>query len=252
MFPVYVLTCALGKERIKPLLKVLSSLKITPIIYHNDDVDLNNISIYPRPLTVNVCSKYRLEFPRNMSVGEYSCGKGHLSIWKQFIESKEPYALIFEDDAIVFKLDFEDQIKALVAKLPKFDVINFSARNKEIRHTAKWEKTSLGLHYKKHGDSDPLTNPLPWNSTNCYLISRDGAEKLVSTGDLLNKVPIDLYMWLYTDNTYITNEFLVRDMNMYTGAQYSIIKDWSVQDCKAIVNNPLDSFSNGEKILSLR
>jgi GR25 family glycosyltransferase involved in LPS biosynthesis len=136
----------------------------------------------------NIKEHIRRDHEELDSAGGVGCYLSHTTVWKQFLERPEPYAIIFEDDANIPVGFTESLHKAMreVTLLPQTpDVWYFSL-------PAAW-------YFGYKGKRDPsLDMKGPWIRNTCssftgYLISKRGAEKLLETA-----FPIDMHVDLYS------------------------------------------------------
>ena len=139
----------------------------------------------------NVKEHIRRDHEELDSAGGVGCYLSHTSVWKKFLERPEPYAMVLEDDAVLydgFLEDFQNAMKdaTLLPQVP--DVWFFNV-------PTQW-------YYEYKGKPHPLTvkeqNLGPWVTNTCspftgYLISKRGAEKLLETA-----FPLDMHIDLYT------------------------------------------------------
>jgi GR25 family glycosyltransferase involved in LPS biosynthesis len=139
----------------------------------------------------NIKEHIRRDHEELDSAGGVGCYLSHTSVWKKFLERSEPYAIIFEDDAII-PLGFTAELQAAMREttlLPQQpDVWFFSM--------------PCGWYYNYKGKPKPDSvkgqNVGPWVMNTCaaftgYLISRRGAERLLETA-----FPLDMHVDLYT------------------------------------------------------
>jgi len=139
----------------------------------------------------NIKEHTRRDHEELSTAGGVGCYLSHVGVWKKFLETSEPYAVVFEDDAILysgFTADFKRGLKetTLLPQVP--DLWFFS-------NPVEW-------YYKYKGKPYPMTvrnNILgPWVMNACsaftgYFISRRGAEKLLETA-----FPMDMHVDLYS------------------------------------------------------
>ena len=139
----------------------------------------------------NIKEHIRRDHEELNSAGGVGCYLSHTSVWKKFLDSGDSYAMILEDDAILyngFLSDFQQAMRdtTLLPQMP--DVWFFNV--------------PTPLYYEYKGKPYPTTvkeqNLGPWVSKTCspftgYLLSRNGAEKLLETA-----FPIDMHVDLYT------------------------------------------------------
>jgi GR25 family glycosyltransferase involved in LPS biosynthesis len=139
----------------------------------------------------NIKEHIRRDHEELDSAGGVGCYLSHTGVWKKFLERSEPYAMVLEDDAVVydgFVEDFQQAMKdtTLLPQMP--DVWFFNV-------PTQW-------YYEYKGKPHPYTvqeqNLGAWVTKTCspftgYLLSRRGAEKLLETA-----FPIDMHIDLYT------------------------------------------------------
>ena len=105
--------------------------------------------------------------------GLYGCNMSHLRLWKEFLESAEPYLWVLEDDA--------RQVRTWDRRLPdSFDLfyLGYNDRTsggKPGKNLGKWHKVKRAL------------------TTHAYIISREGAEKAIKLN--LKHFAIDVALW---------------------------------------------------------
>jgi GR25 family glycosyltransferase involved in LPS biosynthesis len=139
----------------------------------------------------NIREHIRRDHEELDSAGGIGCYLSHTSVWKKVVERPEPYAIVFEDDAIIpegFTEDFQLAMKdaTLLPQAP--DVWFFSI-------PSPWYFEYKGKPNPKDVKKYTLG---PWITNTCsaftgYLVSKKGAEKLLETA-----FPIDMHVDLYT------------------------------------------------------
>ncbi|WP_133405250.1 glycosyltransferase family 25 protein [Parashewanella tropica] len=117
---------------------------------------------------------------RNLTVGEIGCYASHRQIWQQLLDSGDPYAIVLEDD-INLSADFP-AIVSSIEQLQHWDLIKLS----DNRNNPPAECTSISdniscVSYKR----------VP-NCTTGYVISRQGAQKLLSRQRFFRPVDVDM------------------------------------------------------------
>ena len=139
----------------------------------------------------NIKEHTRRDHEELSTAGGVGCYLSHVGVWKKFLETSDPYAIVFEDDAVLysgFTADFKQGMKetTLLPQIP--DLWYFSA-------PAEW-------YYKYKGQPFPPTQRQniigPWVTKACsvftgYFISRRGAEKLLETA-----FPMDMHIDMYS------------------------------------------------------
>jgi GR25 family glycosyltransferase involved in LPS biosynthesis len=116
---------------------------------------------------MNILKKIRRSHYEINTPGACGASFSHIGIWQKFLESEEPYVIVFEDDTCVTPEDLA-KIDTLVSLLPKDG----------------WDMWLLGRH-KWAFNGKPLTaNTKSWwtvkdfTGAHAYILSRRGAEIL--------------------------------------------------------------------------
>jgi GR25 family glycosyltransferase involved in LPS biosynthesis len=119
------------------------------------------------------------------------CYLSHVAVWKKTLEQKEPYTIIFEDDAVIptgFLERFQTAMKqvTLLPGLP--DVWSFSYVH-EYYYDSKGRPMPNAVKENVYG---------PWVTNVCttftgYFITKRGAQRLLE-----NVFPIDMHVDMYT------------------------------------------------------
>jgi GR25 family glycosyltransferase involved in LPS biosynthesis len=139
----------------------------------------------------NIKEHIRRDHEELNSAGGVGCYLSHTGVWKRFLEGGEAYAMILEDDAVIYDGFVQDFQRAMrdVTLLPQMPDVWFF-------------NVPTPLYYEYKGKPYPTTvkeqNLGPWVTKTCspftgYLLSRQGAEKLLETA-----FPIDMHVDLYT------------------------------------------------------
>ena len=101
---------------------------------------------------------------------EYACYQSHLTALRTFLDEGKPYGLIIEDD-VAFNEDTLSRIEAIVAAVPNFDAIKLTTH-----------RTGLFIRAVTTSQGDEIGRALhgPQGSAAAYLVTRQGAQKLIS------------------------------------------------------------------------
>ncbi|KAL7646435.1 UNVERIFIED_CONTAM: hypothetical protein RMT77_003348 [Armadillidium vulgare] len=127
---------------------------------------------------------------RDMTYGEIGCFLSHYNIWRDMVEKNYRKVVVFEDD-IRFEPFFKDKLSYMMKQMKELNL--------------QWDLVYLGR--KKLKDSDE-----PWVKgsnivvhvdysywTLCYIITLDGAKKLLASEPLSKLVPVDEYIPIMFD-----------------------------------------------------
>jgi GR25 family glycosyltransferase involved in LPS biosynthesis len=197
----------------------------------------------------NIKEHIRRDHEELNSAGGVGCYLSHTSVWKKFLDSGDSYAMILEDDAILyngFLSDFQQAMRdtTLLPQMP--DVWFFNV--------------PTPLYYEYKGKPYPTTvkeqNLGPWVTKTCspftgYLLSRNGAEKLLETA-----FPIDMHVDLYTClSGELGRVFTVSHRNIVIDAHLLKMEDSDIRikgsgDCH-ICNIPTKYERRGMIVISL-
>lgn len=125
-------------------------------------------------------AKNKAKHHRPLSLGEIGCYASHRKIWQMMVEQNISQALILEDDVNI-EANIND-VLASVDLLKNWDVIKLSDNraNKPAEETPLQNELSL-VNYKR----------VP-NCANGYLLSLQGANKLLSLAKVFRPVDIDM------------------------------------------------------------
>uniref|UniRef100_A0A6B2EBA8 Putative glycosyltransferase 25 family member n=1 Tax=Phlebotomus kandelakii TaxID=1109342 RepID=A0A6B2EBA8_9DIPT len=126
---------------------------------------------------------------RPMTMGEVGCFLSHLTIWRRIVEERLKEVLILEDD-IRFEPFFRERFISLL---------------NEARHQGSWDLIYLGRK-RLHDSSEPwvddcqqLVYPSYSYWTLGYLISYQGAKKLLDARPLEKLMPVDEFLPIMFD-----------------------------------------------------
>lgn len=124
--------------------------------------------------------KINYKAKKDMKPGALGCALSHIKIWELFLETKQPFALVCEDD-IIIKSGFSKRLTNYVNNLPRDFDISILTNNRNT-HKNKFNKSDKINKLVKRG--------YPEYGTVSYLISRTGAKKLLKITKPINN-PID-------------------------------------------------------------
>ena len=102
--------------------------------------------------------------------GEYGCYQSHLKALQAFVDSNRPHCVILEDD-ILPGADSAARVNALLEAMPQFDVIRLASH-----------RTAYFIQYAASSEGDDIGRTVfgPQGSAAAYLVSREGAQKILS------------------------------------------------------------------------
>lgn len=112
----------------------------------------------------------KMQNGREILPTEYACYQSHLAALQTFLDQDKPYGLIIEDD-VAFDENTLGRIEAIIAAVPDFDAIKLTTH-----------RTGLFIRAVTTARGDEIGRALhgPQGSAAAYLVTRGGAQKLVS------------------------------------------------------------------------
>ncbi|KAJ8339021.1 hypothetical protein SKAU_G00358070 [Synaphobranchus kaupii] len=147
---------------------------------------------------------------RTLTKGEVGCFLSHYFIWKEMVDMQLAKALIFEDD-IRFQGNFKRRLLRLMEEVEKVEL--------------DWDIIYVGRKQVKPGDEVPVENVRNlvvadysfW--TLSYVISQQGAQKLVNAEPLSKMLPVDEFLPIMYDkhsNEKYKAHFTNRNLQAYS------------------------------------
>ena len=128
---------------------------------------------------------------RKMTVSEIGCALSHYKIWETIVTNKIKQTLILEDD-VVFLENFNEEYKN-IQNIPFNYDICFLGRNK------------LNMIYNLGEEfeiNDSLVIPKYSYNTQSYILTYEGACKLINTNFINHLLPVDEFLPIMYDNDY--------------------------------------------------
>ena len=172
------------KERLPVILNEFnkSDFKINVISQHDKEV-----------LTKDELKNFDTDY---ISPGEISCFMKHLRVYKNLLENlDEEFSIVIEDD-ILLENNFDFKLSKLLKRLPKdFDFVIFGS-SKLNMHIPRSKRIPFKSMYKK------TNHPTTWGgngmtkTTDSYVVSKSGAQKVLAQAEKLDILDDALDFWL--------------------------------------------------------
>jgi glycosyl transferase family 25 len=163
-------------ESPKEKLKYLAEFGIYPELIKG--VDGKKVSKYE---TKEAVSAFYNEFGPKSAIG---CAMSHMNVYKKIVEGDDEYSVIFEDDVVLKDINATDTIEKIVKEAPgNFDIIYLGCFDSEF---FKNVMGLLGMTTKEERISENLVRPAIALGTHAYVVSKQGAAKLLK--ELYGKV----------------------------------------------------------------
>lgn len=133
--------------------------------------------------SVTDTDKYRRLMHNNIGVGTIGCYLSHVKTWKEFLNSKHSYALIFEDDVDFDPAKLKSLIGLLLGQSAEWDFVNVDVN----RHGFAKNEKQISRLFKLVKFRARVAN------ASCYLINRKAAIEFVKRAFPIS-MPVDHMM----------------------------------------------------------
>jgi glycosyl transferase family 25 len=177
---IYVLNLPDATDRLEYIDRQLRNLKLP----YKTVSGIKGTQLSPSEITRAYDRKANAScFRRPLSIGEIGCYLSHRQAWQNIITEELPWALILEDD-----IEIAETLPDLLAALPKFmpfDLVKLS----DNRKSPKVAVHKLNDHFQWVSYSR-----IP-NCANGYILSNDGAQKMLSRKQFFRPVDIDMQFY---------------------------------------------------------
>jgi GR25 family glycosyltransferase involved in LPS biosynthesis len=171
------------------------------------------------------------------------CAMSHIKTWKLFLESNAEYGIILEDD-VVFEDNFKEKLELGIKNTPKdFDILYlgcFGCQNNINFNTLQFANQGI-LDVKANFKNHFVNKPIIALATHAYVVSRKGAQKLITYVDRNIYTHIDINI-----QTLVSNKLLdIYSLNNRIAYQTSTDKTESSNVTSShpiIINNILSEY----------
>ena len=129
---------------------------------------------------------------KNMTKGEIGCALSHYGLWKRIVDDKLPYTLILEDD-VILETDFINTVTSRLHNVPEYDMLYLGRRRMNLDE----EEIVPGIVQATYS-----------YGTHAYVLSYQGAYKLIHGNYMEHLIPVDEYLPLVYDPHYPHTEYI--------------------------------------------
>ena len=109
------------------------------------------------------------------------CAMSHMKLWERVAQGDNPFQIIFEDD-IILQADFKQYLENALTHVPNdFDLLylgNFGSEHTPNFFTSVM--SALGMSQKEQKINEYIKKPAVCLGLHAYIVSKQGAEKLLS------------------------------------------------------------------------
>lgn len=145
--------------------------------------------------------KFYIQPNSEINTGEIGCFLSHYSVWSTIVKNKTDYTLVLEDDA-TFKSNFNNYLNIITDNFNKIDF--------DIILLACWRQTPFSKKY-----NDFLNYYSFSTNAHAYIITFNGAKKLMNSNCLHNILPTDEFFRIIAspNNIFNVNNFTILQTN---------------------------------------
>ena len=183
--PIYLINLPRDEQRLRVMQQQLDAMQLPfrrmDAVYGKDLSAAERASLYDE-------ARNRRSYHQIMTPGEIGCYASHLRVWQDRAASPHAHALVLEDD-----VELLPQLPAVLAAMdelaPQWDMIKLVGRDHE-RSLRAWRlpppaQASSLIRYRR-----------PPSLTGAYLVSKEGAVKLLRTHQPFHRpIDVDLRHW---------------------------------------------------------
>lgn len=183
--PVYLINLPRDAQRLAVMRQQLDAMQLpfewVQAVYGKDLTPAQRAALYDE--RANAARYHQV-----MTPGEIGCYASHLSVWQKLVESDAPFALVLEDDVELLP-QLPAVLAAVAALPPRWDMIKLVGRDKE----SPWQRWPLPASAQ---GTDLIRYRRPPSLTGAYLVSREGAAKLLAAHrPFFRPIDVDLRHW---------------------------------------------------------
>ncbi|PAV86727.1 hypothetical protein WR25_14169 [Diploscapter pachys] len=206
---IYLINLKRRPEKLERMLKIFELLGVD--FKYWEAVDGWRLEDVPEMKEIKQLPSYLDPFhKRPMKTGEIGCFLSHYRIWKDVVQRKLSRVIVFEDDLRFASFGLErikELLEDLDASLLPWDLI-YLGRKKNSEKEETWVRNHRHLSTAEYSY---------W--TLGYMLSLEGARKLIDANPLSKLVPVDEYLPIMADkhpNEEWSSHFQPRNLRMYT------------------------------------
>ncbi|XP_054853789.1 inactive glycosyltransferase 25 family member 3 isoform X2 [Eublepharis macularius] len=207
---IFLINLARRPDRKQRMLSALSEMEIDALVVNAiDGSALNSSDI--KKLGVDLLPGYYDPFSgRTLTKGEVGCFLSHHHVWKEIVERGLEKSVVLEDD-VRFQAYFKQRLLRLMDDLEQTQL--------------DWDLIYLGRKQVNSEDEEPVEDVRNlvvaeysyW--TLAYVISKQGAQKLIDARPLSKILPVDEFLPIMSDkhpNEDYKKYFPTRDLQVYS------------------------------------
>ncbi|XP_060946463.1 procollagen galactosyltransferase 1 [Limanda limanda] len=180
---------------------------------------------------------------RPLTKGELGCFLSHHKIWKEIVERRLPISLVIEDD-LRFEIFFKRRLMNLMSEVKEegldWDLIYIGRKRMQVDHP---EKAVPNIHNIVEADYSYWTLG--------YMISLQGAEKLLKAEPLKRILPVDEFLPIMFDKHPVSDymkQFESRDLKAFSAEPLLVYPTHYTGDSGYISDTETSTVWDNEKV----
>lgn len=197
----------------------------------------------------NVSSYYQYLCPKS-AIG---CALSHFKAWNEFLKTNEKYAIVFEDDVILEKF-FIDRVYNALNHVPEdYDILYlgcFGCDSKNVSNIYKMSSILYGKNKRNQQINEYISIPEYAYATHAYVISREGAKKMLSflEGKIYDHIDLMLQQLSSSNriNTYVTTPRLAFQTSTDSSVSENVKSKHPMILTKPLRNYEIDTMVRGD------
>ncbi|MFG6449221.1 glycosyltransferase family 25 protein [Roseateles sp. BYS180W] len=183
--PIYLINLPRDTQRLAVMAQQLHALQLpfhqVQAVYGKDLSEAQQEQLYDA--AANAARYHQV-----MTLGEIGCYASHLAVWQQLADGSAPLAMVLEDDVLLLP-QLPAVLESLAQLPPRWDMIKLVGRERE----KPWQRWTLQAPAV---GTDLIRYHRPPSLTGAYLLSRDGAIKLLAAHSRFYRpIDVDLRHW---------------------------------------------------------
>jgi len=192
MIPTIIINLKRSMDRKQQMIRKMKKANIAEFATFFEGVDGQLLATNPEKYRFKPMPQWRdphTNIP--LRIGEVGCGLSHYLVWKYIVENKIPKTLILEDDAIFYD-GFREIVERIVESPLSYDMF----------YLHRWKISMRDERIVDDGHILPnntIYEARYSHNASTYILTYEGARKLIQSPYLENMIPVDLFFSILHD-----------------------------------------------------
>lgn len=165
-----------------------------------------------------------------INIGSIACTLSHYYVWKYILDNNIEKCLILEDDTMFYD-NFNEEFEKILKLPQQYDLLY-------LNRNALCSIYGLG---KEIEVAENIVIPKYSYNTNAYIITLDGAKKLLNTDLLNNILPVDEFLSIMYDNSYPFTQYSKRFENAIKLKALALKNDITNQEPRTLFQSAIEN-----------